>query len=127
MTKAQHKAALEKNRKVTSASTNGMDEGMAASSPQHEPPKKSCIHPTARGQQIKEDMPVIKDTDSSLALASDLLMNLLLDIWWRLLQDPDGELDVKYGTRQDLSLIIPVYLQSGLFSAPPIGMESYKL
>ena len=88
-----------------------MDKGVAASSPRHEPPKKSRI----------------KDTDSSLALASDLLMNLPFDIWWRLLQDPDGELDVKYGTRQDLSLIIPVYLQSGLFSAPPIGMESYKL
>ena len=72
-------------------------------------------------------MPFIKDTDSSLALASDLLMNLPFDIWWRLLQDPDGKLEVKHNTWQDWPLIIPVYLKPGVFSTPLIGMKLHRL
>ena len=132
MTKAQHKAACETKRKVTSASTYlRMDEGVANSNLCCKPPKKSCTSPRAwaraRGQHSNEDMPIIKDMDGSLALASDLLMNLPRDIWWRLLQDPDGKLEVKHNTWQDWPLIIPVYLQAALLSTLPIGMELHRL
>ena len=49
------------------------------------------------------------------------------DIWWSTLADAIGEVDVSAGSRQDWFHIFPVYLKSGLYSAPHAGWSSSNL
>ena len=73
------------------------------------------------------DDPPVKDDNGALAIAADILLSLPSNIWWRLLQDPDGEIDVSTGSRQEWAHIIPVYLKAGLYLAPNIVGTDYKL
>ena len=59
-----------------------------------------------------ECSPVVEDDNGGLSLAADLLLTLPRNIWWHILQDNDGDLDISTGSRQEWSLILPVLLKS---------------
>ena len=79
-----------------------------------------------RGSKASDESYIIDD-DSLLDLVADLMTNLPQDIWWGTLADADGEVDVSTGSRQNWFHIFPVYLKSGLYSAPLAGWSSSNL
>jgi len=85
-------------------------------------------NPSRRRQGSKaSDESYIIDDDSLLDLVADLMTNLPQDIWWGTLANADGEVDVSTGSRQNWFHIFPVYLKSGLYSAPLAGWSSSNL
>lgn len=90
----------------------------------------NATNPTASEQPSKKqreyqevarsnaDAPIVEDDNGALELAADLMLNLPPGIWWHVLQDFDGELDVATAARQEWSLIVPVYIKSRLFQPP---------
>ena len=68
-------------------------------------PSKSPKKPSQKN--MLDDDPPVKDDNDALAIAADILLSLLSNIWWRLLQDPDGKIDVSTASRQELSHINP--------------------
>ena len=125
LNKAQRKKINDAKRKKSSAQSNDGGSGSGRSKP---PSKKQCTTLKTNRQLSKDnDEPIVSDDDGSLALAADLLLNLPKNIWYRLLQDPDSEMDIKHGTRQDWALIIPVFLKAQLYSPPPTDSGTKKL
>ena len=70
--------------------------------------KSLSLQPT----QSSECSPVVEDDDGGLLLAATILLTLPTNIWWHILQDNDGDLDISTGSRQDWSLILPVFIES---------------
>ena len=84
--------------------------------------KSLSLEPTPRS----ECSPVVEDDNGGLLLAATILLTLPRNIWWHILQDNDGNLDISTGSRQDWSLILPVFIKSRLFF-PPKLLGSIKL
>lgn len=92
LNKAQRKKINDAKRKKSSAQSNDGGSGSGRSKP---PSKKQCTTLKTNRQLSKDnDEPIVSDDDGSLALAADLLLNLPKNIWYRLLQDPDSEMDI---------------------------------
>ena len=72
--------------------------------------KSLSLEPAPRS----ECSPVVEDDNGGLLLAADLLLTLPRNIWWHILQDNDGDLDISTGSCQEWSLILPVFLKSQL-------------
>ena len=122
--KARIAAAAQKKKKQKKSTT---DAPSSNKKPSPTPPLKQPPTTTTR-RQSNDSAPIIKDDDGSLALAAEIVKKLPTDLWWRSLQDPDGEVDIAIGSRQEWSLIIPVLLKSGLYKPPGVGVAGkYKL
>lgn len=92
------------------------------------PKEHAACTPPAKGQTQAHSSTEVdpKDESGGLRLAVDLLATLPHHVWWRALQDPDATMDVSTGTRQDWSVIMPVFIKAGLFCVPQVG-KSTKL
>ena len=60
---------------------------------------------------------VVHDVTGALGLAADLCSTLPRGVWWKIMPDLEAELDISTGSRQDWSLIVPVYIKAGLFKS----------
>ena len=125
LTKAERKAATvnAKAKRSSRSIDSPQDDDETTTKPfKHtKKPRRESQH------NLLHDDPPVKDDNGALAIAADILLSLPSNIWWRLLQDPDGEIDVSTGSRQEWAHIIPVYLKAGLYLAPNIVCTDYKL
>ncbi len=125
-TKKERKAAKLARAHAKAKGASNPAEPSACDDPsvsQEKPPKKSRTEAAVRPNATA---PLFKDPNGAFALSVDLLVTLPPNIWWRILQDPEGELDVATATHQSWSLIYPLYLKANLFH-PPSSKESSKL
>ena len=123
-TKKGRKAIQDKRAAKRGAAAAGPnDEGAAVVTPKQKKKKKK-----SKATSIaKDERPLVQDDDGSLALAADLFRTLPLNVWWRTFEDPDGEIDLSVGTRQDWDLIIPLYIKAGLYRPPSAGTIGNKI
>mmetsp|Transcript_42053 Transcript_42053/g.75824 ORF Transcript_42053/g.75824 Transcript_42053/m.75824 type:complete len:294 (-) Transcript_42053:317-1198(-) len=124
---AKRKSSYSKGKKKTKdARKEAKQNSIPTKSPRKEGsfsnPKSLSLEPAPKPDRS----PVVEDDNGGLALAADLLLTLPRNIWWHILQDNDGDLDISTGSRQEWSLILPVFLKSRLFH-PPKLLGSSKL
>lgn len=136
-TKAQAKAEREAKKKAKAegkGTSNSAPRGRAsdAEDPKNTSKKQRSTTTTMkenvakRARRSNDGAPAVLDEDGSLSLASDILLTLERDIWWRTFEDDDVGIDVSAGSRQAWHLIIPIYIKAGLYKAPPIDLHKLK-